>query len=139
MANRNQTFESPRGQVFGTKTQMFEIVNVDRTAGLVEVEFKKKPTRLRLEFWRFNTALDLLKQKKGELIRLGTRFVSDEPDTIEYILQKKARQIHPNRKIDLKSAPHICDILVLSGKAKYEKALNPATERENQAIRLKTA
>jgi hypothetical protein len=135
-SNRNQSSESPRRTIFGTKTQRFEIIKVNEAKRLVEVEFKKSYTRLRLEFGRFEIALDFLERNRDKWIRLGTRFDSDDPDTIEWQIQRKARQIHPNRHIDLKSAPHVCDILVLSGLAEYGRAINPVTNRENQAIRL---
>lgn len=137
ISNRNQTFESPRKTIFGTSAQRFEIMKVDKAKGIVEVEFKKRFTPLRLEFWRFETILDLLEKNRGKWTRLGTRFDSKDPNTIEYKIQTKAKQIYSNRKIDLKSAPHVCDILVLSGMAEYGKAINPITDRENQAIRLK--
>lgn len=135
-SNCNRTFESPRRIAFGTNTQCFEILNVDKLKGIVELEFKKKYTHLRLEFWRFEIALDLLEKSRGKWIRLGTRYDSDDPNTVEYKIQTKARQVHPNRRIDLKSAPHVCDILVLSGLAEYGRAINPITDRENQAIKL---
>jgi hypothetical protein len=118
-SNRNQSSESPRRTIFGTKTQRFEIIKVNEAKRLVEVEFKKSYTRLRLEFGRFEIALDFLERNRDKWIRLGTRFDSDDPDTIEWQIQRKARQIHPNRHIDLKSAPHVCDMLVLSGLAEY--------------------
>ncbi len=135
-SNRNQTFESPRRTVFGTKAQRFEIMKVNKAKGIVEVEFKKRFTPLRLEFWRFETTLDLLEKNRGKWTRLGANFDSNDPNTIEYNIQTKARQIHSKRKIDYKSAPHVCDILVLYGMAEYGKTINPNTGRENQAIRL---
>lgn len=135
-SNRNQSFESPRKAIFGTRTQRFEIVDVNEAKGVVKIEFSKQRTPLRLEFWRFETALDFLDRNKGKWTRLGTRIDSDDPDTIEWQIQRKARQIHPNRHIDLKSAPHVCDIFVLAGIAEYGKAINPSTRRKNQALRL---
>lgn len=135
-SNRNQSFDSPRRTIFGTNTQRFEIIKVNEAKRLVEIEFKKRYTHLRLKFWRFETALDFLKRNRGKWVRLGTRIDSDDPDTVEYQIQQKAKQLHPNRHIDYKSAPHICDLLVLSGIAEYGRTLNPMTNRENQAIRL---
>jgi len=135
-SNRKRSFESPRGIIFKTKTQQFEIVKVDEAKGIVEIEFDKNKTPLRLESWRFETALETLFRNRGKWTRLGTRFNSDDPDTIEWQIQKKAKEIHPNRHVDLKSAPHVCDILVLSGIAEYGRAINPITKRENQAVRI---
>jgi len=135
-SNRQQSFESPRGTIFKTKTQRFKINKLDEPKGIVEIEFSKVGTVLRLEFWRFETALDLIERNRGKWTRLGTRIDSDDPDTIEWQIQKKARQIHPKRHMDLKSAPHVCDIFVLAGIAEYGKAINPSTRRKNQALRL---
>lgn len=135
-SNLNQSFESPRGTIFKTKTQRFKIIKVNEAKGIVEIEFNKIGTVLRLEFWRFETALGFLARNRGKWTRLGTRIDSDDLDTIEWQIQRKARQIHLNRHVDLKSAPHICDILVLSEIAEYGRAINPTTGRENQAIRL---
>jgi len=135
-SNRNQSFDSPRRTIFGTNTQRFEIIKVNEAKGIVEIEFKKRYTRLRLEFWRFETTLVFLERNRGKWTRLATKFYSDDPDTVEYQIQRKARQVHPNRHVDLKSASHVCDLLVLSGIAEYGRTLNPMTYRENQAIRL---
>lgn len=135
-SNQNQSFESPRRSVFRTKTQRFRIVEVNETKGIVKIEFSKQFTELRLEFWRFEKTLELLNRNRGKWTRLGTRFDSDDPDTIEWQIQKKAKEVHPKRHVDLKSAPHVCDILVLSGIAEYGRAMNPITKRENQAVRL---
>lgn len=135
-SNQNLSFESPRATVFKTKTQRFRIVEVNETKGIVKIEFSKQFTELRLEFWRFETGLEILNRNRGKWTRLGTRFNSDDPDTIEWQIQRKARQVHPNRHVDLKSAPHICDILVLAGFVEYGRAMNPMTKRENQAVRL---
>ena len=135
-SNRSQSLDSPRGTVFKTKTQRFKIIRVDEVKQFIEIEFSKQFTVLRLEFWRFETALEVLRRNKGRWTRLGTRFYADDPDTIEWQIQEKTKRIHPNRKVDLKSAPHVCDILVLSEIAEYGRAINPTTKRENQAVKL---
>ena len=135
-SNLSQSFESPRGTIFKTKTQRFRIIKVNEPKGIVEIKFSKIGTVLRLEFWRFETALEILERNRDEWTRLGTRIDSDDPNTLEWQIQRRARQIHPNRNIDLKSAPHVCDILVLTGIAEYGRAINPNTERPNQAVRL---
>lgn len=135
-SNQYRSLESPRKTIFGTKTQRFEIVEVNEAKQFVKVEFSKVGTVLRLEFWRFETAFEMLERNRGKWTRLGTRVYADDPDTIEWQIQKKAKEIHPNRHVDLKSAPHICDILVLSGFAEYGRTIKPLTKRENQAARL---
>lgn len=136
ISNRNKIFKSPRGKIFGTNPQSFEITRVDTIKGIVGLEFKKSFNLLGLEFWRFETALSLIKKGQKEWVRLGTRYDSDDPNTIEYAIQNKSREMHPNREFDLKSAPYICDLLVLAGLAEYGKVINPITDRKNQAIKL---
>ena len=102
-----------------------DLAAVDEAKEIVEVEFKKNFTPLRLEFWRFDTTLNFLRENKGDWVRLGTRFDSNDPNTIEFAIQSMARKMHPGRKIDLKSAPHVGDVLVLSGIAEYGKKMNP--------------
>lgn len=135
-SNQNRSFESPRRTIFKRQTQRFKIIEVNEAKQFIEIEFSKQYTVLRLEFWRFETALEILSKNRGKWTRLGTRIYADDPDTIEWQIQKKAKQIHPNRHVDLKSAPHICDILILCGIAEYGRAINPITKRENQAVRL---
>ena len=67
-------------------------------------------------------------------IRLGTRLSAEDPSTIEWKLQEHAKKLY-GRKADYKTAPHIGDILVLSGVAKYGYAINPHSERKNQALK----
>ncbi len=135
-SNRSQSLDSPRGTIFKTKTQRFKIIRVNEVKQFIEIEFSKQFTVLRLEFWRFETALEVLRRNRGRWTRLGTRFYADDPDTIEWQIQKKAKEIYPDRHVDLKSAPHICDILVLAGIAEYGRSVNPITKRENQAAKL---
>jgi hypothetical protein len=74
-----------------------------------------KVTLLLLEFWRFNKVIELV--AKRDWIRLGTRPSADESSTIEWKVQEHAKKLY-GRKTDFKIAPHIADILVLSGIAK---------------------
>lgn len=137
-SSRDISLESPRRTIFNTQTQRFKIIEVNEAKQFIKIEFSKQYTDLRLEFWRFETALEILSKNRGKWTRLGTRIYADDPDTIEWQIQKKAIQIHPNRHVDLKSAPHICDILALCGIAEYGRAINPRTKRGNQAVRLVT-
>jgi len=75
----------------------------------------KKGTLLPLEFWRFDKVIELI--AKGDWIRLGTRLSADGPSRTEWKLQEHAKKLY-GRKTDFKIAPHIADILVLSGIAK---------------------
>jgi hypothetical protein len=136
--NSGRIFESPRSKNSRRETKKFRIIKLDNENKIVHLEFMKSFTLLRLEFWRFEIALEVLERNKKQWVRLGGSYDSKDPNTIEYAIQTKARKLHPNREKDLKSAPHVCDILVLSEIAEYGKAINPITDRENQAVRLKS-
>ena len=133
-SNVGKVFESPRKQIFKIKNspQNFKIVKVDKDNKRIKVKFMKKGTVLPLEFWRFDKVIELL--KGGDWIRLGTRLSADDPSTIEWKLQEHAKKIY-GRETDFKTAPHVCDILVLAGMAKYGYSLNPHSNRKNQAVK----
>lgn len=135
-SNSGASFESPRRDIFKTRAQDFRIIDVDEEREIVRIQFNQNKTVLRLEFWRFDTAMDVLNTNNGEWIRLGTSFYPHDAETLEYQIQQKAKAIYPNRNVDTKTAPHISDILVLSGIAEYGRALNPHTRRKNQAVRI---
>ena len=136
-SNLNQSFESPRRRIFGTKTQNFEIIEIDEDKKLVKIKFKKKNTLQPLKFWRFSFASDYIESKKGKWTRLGTGFMSEDQDTIEHQIQQKAKQ-RPTRNIDIKSAPHVwytgfvwfseiwksCKALYWSGESGYKVTMN---------------
>jgi len=91
-SNRSVSLESPRRTILHTKTQRFRIIRVHETKRFIEIEFSKQFTVLRLEFWRFDTALEALRRNRGKWTRLGTRFDSEDPDTIEWQIQNIASQ-----------------------------------------------
>lgn len=136
-SNLGKILQSPREKEFkrGRSPQNFKIVKLDEEGKRIVVQFMGSPSRtlLPLEFWRFDKVLDLI--SKGEWVRLGTRLFAEDPSTIEWKLQEHAKKLY-GRKTDYKTAPHICDILVQSGIAKYGYAKNPYTKRQNQAIKL---
>ncbi len=131
--NLDKTFEFPRKNKFKEiAAQDFKIIEVNEEKGVVKIRFMGSGTILPLEFWRFDKALEVI--SKDEWVRLGTRLMADDPSTLEYALQEYAKK-HYSRKADTKTAPHICDILVLSGIAQYDYAKNPKTKRKNQAVK----
>ena len=132
--NLGETFESPRKTKFKERIaiQDFKIVDVNEGKELVKIRFMSSGTILPLEFWRFDKALEVI--SKGEPVRLGTRLVAEDPSTLEYALQEHAKKRY-GRKADTKTAPHVCDILVLSGVAEYDYVKNPKTKRKNQAVK----
>lgn len=133
-SNLNRIFESPCKTVFKGKRvpQDFKIVEVNEEKGVVKIQFVNTGAVLPLGFWRFDKTVEVL--SKGEWVRLGTRLYADEPSTIEWTLQEHTKKIY-GRKADTKTAPHICDILVVFGIAKYGYVENPISKRKNQAVK----
>lgn len=132
--NVGRTFVSPRKHIFKERRspQDFRIIDINEEKCVVKIRFMDRGTVLPLEFWRFDKVLEVI--SKGEWVRLGTRLAADDPSTLEYALQDYGKESY-GRKADTKTAPHICDILVLSGIAKYGYVKNPKTKRKNQAIK----
>ena len=135
-SNLGKVLQSPREEKFkrGKPPQNFKIVKLDEKRERIVVQFMGSPSRtlLPLEFWRFDKVLDLI--SKGEWARLGTRWFAEDSSTIEWQLQEYAKKLY-KRKTDCKTAPHVCDILVLAGIAQYGYVKNPYTKRQNQAIK----
>ncbi len=92
----------------------------------------RQHTPLRLDFWRFDKVLELISRE--DWIRLGTSLKAYDHSSIEWKIQEHAKKLY-GRKTDLKSTPHIADILVLSGIAEYGYARNPYSNRNNQALK----
>lgn len=133
-SNLGKVLESPRKEIFkrGRPPQNFKIIEVDENKKRIRIKFMRKGTPLPLEFWRFDKVIELI--EKRDWIRLGTRLSADDPSTIEWKLQEHAKKLY-GRKTDFKTAPHIGDILVLSGMAKYGYVRNPRSNRNNQALK----
>lgn len=133
----NEVQRSPRKEVFtkGREPQDFKIVSVEETKKRIKIQFMKSGTLLPLEFWRLEKVIAII--SKGGWVRLSTRFYAEDPSTIEWQLQDTAKKLYPNRRVDVKTAPHICDILVLAGIAEYGFVQNPYTKRLNQAIKTR--
>lgn len=134
--NMNKNLESPRSYVFkrGRKPQEFKVIELNELLQRIKIEFQKNRTILPIKFWRFDQAIKFL-SKKRDFVRLGTRLYADDLDTLEGHLQGHGMKRH-NRKTDTKTAPHVGDLLVLTGLAEYGWMKNPYSGRRNQAIKL---
>jgi len=136
--NLNKTLESPRTLVFkkGRQPQTFKIVEFDDAKQRIKIEFQESGTKLPLEFWRFELAIEFLFER-GEFVRIGASLDAQDKSSLEWVLQKHEKEFY-GRRAGTKTAPHVGDILVLAGVAEYGKIRNPKTRRMTQAIRLKT-
>lgn len=134
--NLERRLVSPRKKVFGRgrEPQDFKLVGLNEAGERVGMLFLESGTLLPLEFWRFREALELLSEKTG-MVRLGTSLKSEDPDSLEWNLQRLERKLY-ERRSGTKTAPHVGDILVLAGLARYGWSRNPWSGRRNQAICL---
>ena len=133
--NIGKELESPRSIAFqkGHKPQNFIIIDVNNKNKVIKIQFEESKTILSLEFWRFQAAIYLLRNQ-SDYLWLGTRFYSVQGHNLENHLQTLSKHRY-GRKVDTKTASHICDILVLSGIAKYGGAKSP-NNRTVQGIKL---
>lgn len=118
-SNKQKRFESPREKFFGRKTSSFLINSI--TENSIYLKFIPSGTSLQLEFWRFEEAIKFLLES-GDVMKIGARIKTKKSISpsfsLEEHLNEKATEMY-KRKSDTKTAPHICDLLVLSGIAEY--------------------
>jgi hypothetical protein len=127
-----KSFGSPRKEIFGRKTRDFEIISV--TQDRVNIKFEGKYA-LPLLFSMFDRTLDYLSSNGDKPIWLGAKVNPPyEPNTLEETIWKKPYL--GNYTNSYKVGPHICDILVLAGLAKYVKMINPLTDRKVQGAQI---
>jgi hypothetical protein len=130
--NEGQTFRSPREDVFDTETRRFMLTGVDEEEEKVKIDFVGGVPGLPLFFWMFERALAFIEANGNRAVMLGARVRPPfDPDTVEGKIWGEPRP-YPN---PYKVSPHVCDLLVLAGLAKYEEVRNPRTNRTVQGIR----
>lgn len=128
-----EEFESPRKKIFKRNVMDVKILSVGFDK--VKIHFVgSKYEALPIYFWMFDRTIDYLTQNKEACIRIGTRLQPPyEPDTIEGKIWKE-----PFLTVNTpyKVAPHICDILSLSGVSIYCHAFNNKTKRTVQGMKI---
>ena len=121
--NFGNKIESPRRKSFNSEVYLIEIIHVDEVKEILTIRFVGGSQCPALHFWMFERALDYIRSKKNKIVRLGSKVVPPyDEDTIEGQIWREPFIKPP--KSPFKASPHICDILVLSGLAKYEKTKN---------------
>ncbi len=126
------TFKSPREEVFCRKTHPVKIVEIDERNGKVKIDFGGGTQGLPLFFWMVDRALKFIESNKDRTVRLGAKVKRPfDPDTVEGKIWEEPL-LYPT---PYKAAPHVCDLLVLSGLAKYQTTKNPVTHRIVQGIK----
>ncbi|MHA1972500.1 MAG: hypothetical protein ACTSW1_05895 [Candidatus Hodarchaeales archaeon] len=126
----------PRNEVFNIEAQRYLIIRMNEPAQGVDCRFESGTT-IRFHYWRFNHVIDMLNKTKTEYIPLGSSYNPDQKETIEGSLMKEAKEKgYPSA--GLRTAPFICDLIVLCGYGEYGYTRNQKTGRKVQGIR-KTA
>ena len=126
------TFKSPREEVFCRKTHPVKIVEIDERNGKVKIDFGGGTQGLPLFFWMIDRALKFIESNKDRAVRLGAKVKRPfDPDTVEGKIWEEPL-LYPT---PYKAAPHVCDLLVLAGLAKYQTTKNPATHRIVQGVK----
>lgn len=133
-ANKGKLFTSPRSEVFGRRTEDFEIVSIK--SDRVYIRFAgTSHVALPLIFSMFDRVLNCLQENQGKPVRLGAKISPPyENDTLEAAIWKEPFPAGLNSSY--KAAPHVCDILVLVGLVEYVKVRNPLTTRIVQGAKL---
>ena len=116
--NKQKKIISPREKFFGSKALNFMIEA--KSEENVYMKFLPSNTILKLEYWRFEEAIKFLENKNDVQIgaRLKTKKSTSLSSSLEEHLNTIAMRKH-NRASDTKTAPYVCDLLVLSGIAEY--------------------
>jgi hypothetical protein len=126
--NKGHTLESPRGK----KTYSIKITEINEELKRIKIKFVGGTPALPLFFWMFDRALAFIKANKGSIVRLGAKVKRPfDPDTVEGKIWEEPL-LYPT---PYKAAPHVCDLLVLAGLAKYQKTRNPVSRRIVQGIK----
>jgi hypothetical protein len=132
---RGHTFKSPREEAFCTETHPVNIVEIDERYGKVKIDFEGGTQGLPLFFWMIDRALKFIESNKERIVRLGAKVKRPfDPDTVEGKIWEEPL-LYPT---PYKAAPHVCDLLVLAGLAKYQKTRNPVSRRIVQGIKCVT-
>ncbi|MHA1972657.1 MAG: RusA family crossover junction endodeoxyribonuclease [Candidatus Hodarchaeales archaeon] len=125
----------PRNDAFNIQAQKYRIVKLNDEAQGLDCVFENG-TPIRLHYWRFNHVIDMLREANGSYVPIGSSLNPEYNDNIEGSLGKKARdQGYPSA--GLRTAPFVCDLIVLCGYAEYGYTINPRTDREVQGIKLR--
>lgn len=115
--NEGRTFSSPRKEIFGRKPKNFTITSIDEHKKAVRVKFEgSKYQAPPLYFTMFDRVLEYLRNNPKTIYPIGARL--QPPYSKESIEGEIWREPKPY-STEYKSAPHVLDILVHAGLAKY--------------------
>jgi len=126
----------PRNESFNILAQRYILTIKNDEENYIDLRFESG-NPIRLHYWRFNHVVDLIEQTHGEYIPIGSSLNPQHNDNIEGSLFKEAKD-NKHRYANLRTAPFICDLIVLCGFAEYGNTVNPRTRRKVQGIRKKS-
>ena len=136
--NKGKVFESPR-KIFkhGRPPQNFKIIDINESKIKIKIKIKiqfESKTVLPIEYWRLKKSISFI--DNNDFVPIGASVSENyQINSLEGRLKEKAKN-DSKKSTDTKTAPHIADLLVLSGIAEFGKA-NSINGREVQGIRLK--
>lgn len=133
--NKGKEFESPR-KIFkhGRPPQNFTIIDINEFKNRIKIQFKSE-TVLPIEYWRLKESILFI--DNNDFVPIGASVSENyQMNSLEGRLKEKAKN-DSKKSTDTKTAPHIADLLVLSGIAEFGKA-NSINGRQVQGIRLKS-
>lgn len=120
--NKGKEFESPR-ETFGHKRtpHNFIIIDINESKNRIKIQFKSESKSvLSIEYWRFKESISFI--DSNDFIPIGASLSeSCQINSLEGKLKEKAKS-DSKKSTNTKTAPHIADLLVLSGIAEFGNA-----------------
>lgn len=110
--NSEHWIESPRATAFGKGSTQRFIIEI-KTSGKIQFIFDSGTT-INLDYWRFLEAIKFIYTNESP-VKIGAL---NTPNSLQSHISEIAKQRNKT-KSDLRCAPHIADLLVLSGVAEY--------------------
>lgn len=130
--NKDEEFESPR-KIFkhGRSPQKFTIMDINESKNRIKIQFESE-TVLPIEYWRLKESISFI--DRDDFVPIGASVSENyQINSLEGKLKEKAKS-NSEKSTDTKTAPHIADLLVLSGIAEFGYAYS-INGRKVQGIR----
>ena len=131
--NEGRVFSSPRKEIFGRNPKNFTITSIDEYKKAVRVKFEgSKYQALPLYFTMFDRVIEYLRNNPTTIYPIGARLQPPYPkESIEGEIWREPKPY----STEYKSAPHVLDILVHVGLAKYAYTTNRDSGRKVQGAK----
>ena len=117
--SKGKEFESPR-KIFnhGRIPRNFAIIDINESKNRIKIQFKSESkTVLPIEYWRLKESISFI--DNDDFVPIGASVSENyQINSLEGKLKEKAKS-DSEKSTDTKTAPHIADLLVLSGIAEF--------------------